>query len=103
MLGWWTIGRASGVGATAGLLALILWPFSSGPGDPVEWPLTAAALAAMVCGLSILLITAGDMLFHRPRSERLRPVRVFDIAVALFLVALGLFRIEQLLGQLPAG
>ncbi len=46
MLGWWTIGRASGLGATAGLIALILWPFYAGAGDGVEWPLASAAVLA---------------------------------------------------------
>ncbi len=102
MLGWWTIGRASGVGATAALVALILWPFYSGAGDKVEWPFAAAASVAGLCGVSILLITAGDMLFHRRRGERIRPVRTFDILLAVALIALSLLQLDQLIGQLPA-
>ena len=102
MLGWWTIGRASGVGATAGLLALILWPLFSGHETSLAWPLGLFAAIAGSCGASILLITAGDMIFHRRRGDRIRPVRAFDIVLGLGLVALSLLQLSDVLGQLPA-
>ena len=89
MLSWWTIGRASGVGVTAALVGLLLWPFYDGEGDALELPLLAAAAASAMCGVSILLITAFDLLFHRPRGERVRPLRAFDFAVAVGLLLLA--------------
>ena len=85
MLRWWTIGRATGAGAASGLAALILWPVYAAVQDPAL-PLYVAALAlAAFCGLSILWITAADLLFHRRRGERLLPLRVFDTLFALLL------------------
>jgi hypothetical protein len=101
MLGWWTIGRASGIGASAGLLALLLWPFYRRYGDPLTWPFAAAAALAAVCGASILLITLGDMAFHR-RGRRIRPVRGFDIGLGLLLVLLAILELQDVQGQLPA-
>jgi hypothetical protein len=101
MLGWWTIGRASGLGASAALVALLLWPMQRGHHDVLFWPLLAAAGLAGFCGASILLITAGDLLFHRRRGQRLRPVRVFDIVLATLLIALCLAQLDDLAGQLP--
>ena len=51
MGGWWTIPRASGLGATAELAALLLWPFYRRYGGGLEWPFAAAALLAGLCGL----------------------------------------------------
>jgi len=102
MLGWWTLGRAGGLGATAGLLALILWPFFSGHEAELVWPLGLLAALAGLCGASILLITAFDMIFHRRRGRRIRPVRAFDIVLGVVLVGLSLLQLSQVLGQLPA-
>jgi hypothetical protein len=101
MLGWWTIGRASGVGAAAALAGLVLWPVQRAYGDALFWPLLAAAGLAGFCGASILLITVGDLLFHRRRGDRLRPVRVFDIVFATLLMTISIAQLEDLAGQLP--
>ncbi len=95
----WTIRRASGVGAGFGLFALLLWPFAYFYPDALYWPLLGAAAAAGLCGCSILLITCADLLFHRPRGRRLRPVRAFDIALGLALVGLALLEAEAAAGQ----
>ena len=100
MFGWWTLGRASGLGATVALLALLLWPFQRGY-ENLLWPFAAAAGLAGICGLSILLITGADMLIHR-RGRRLRPVRAFDLILGLGLVALSLLQLVEVRGQLPA-
>ena len=100
MLGWWTLGRASGLGAVAGLLAALLWPFQRSY-ESLLWPFAAAAGTAGLCGLSILLITGADMLIHR-RGRRLRPVRAFDLIFGLGLVALSLLQLSEVRGQLPA-
>ncbi|HEY0149187.1 MAG TPA: hypothetical protein VGB70_09280 [Allosphingosinicella sp.] len=101
MLGWWTIGRASGVGASAALLALLLWPLWSEKGGALVWPFAASAAVAGLCGVSILLITAFDILTRR-RGRRMRPVRGFDIVLGIGLIALSLAQIHNAAGQLPA-
>lgn len=85
MFEWWTIGRATGVGAVAGLAALILWPTYATFQDPFLPPFVVALAIAAFCGFSILWITAADLLFHRRRGERLIPLRVFDVSLALLL------------------
>lgn len=95
-LSFWTIRRATGVGVTAGLAALILWPFYAAYQEPVLWPFLAALGVAAFCGVSILAITAGDMIF-RDRGESLRPVRAFDIIVGILLAAPSLIQLEALL------
>ena len=52
-----------------------------------------------LCGSSILVITAIDML-RRRRGESLRPVRVFDIALALVLLAPSLIELHALWREL---
>jgi len=101
MAGWWTIGRASGIGASAAVIACLLWPLQRAYGESLIWPLLAAAGLAGLCGVSILLITAGDMLFHRRRGERIRPVRAFDVLLGLALVAISLIQLQDMAGQLP--
>ena len=100
MLDQWTIGRASGIGATAGLLALVLWVLQRAY-ESLTWPLAAASALAGLCGLSILLITAADLIFHRRRGERVRPLRIFDVVLGLSLVVLCLVQLDDLAGQLP--
>ena len=100
MLGWWTIGRASGIGATAGVLALLLWPFQRGY-DSLLWPFAGLAAVAGLCGLSVLFITAVDMVLRR-RGRSIRPVRGFDIVLGAGLVALSLLQLQEVQAQLPA-
>jgi hypothetical protein len=98
MLGWWTIGRATGVGVIAGIAALILWPLYAAYQDRVL-PLFVAALAlAALCGLSILWITAVDLVTHRRRGQRLRAVRTFDVVLALLLMVPSLVQLRALIG-----
>ena len=99
MLDWWTIGRATGIGFSACLLALLLW-LPQRAYESLTWPVAAAAAIAGLCGLSILLITAADLLFHRRRGERVRPLRVFDVVLGFFLVALSLIQLDDMAGQL---
>ena len=96
MLRWWTIGRATGVGITAGLAALLLWPLYAAWQEPVLWPFMAALSVAAVCGVSILLITLVDAVLKR-RARSVRPIRAFDIAIGLLLAVPSLMQIEALL------
>jgi len=82
----WTIGRASGVGAVAGLAALLLWPIYAAWQDPVRpFYLGALALAAL-CGASILAITAIDLARRGQRGGRLLAFRLFDVVLAIALL-----------------
>ena len=99
MLGW-NLARASGAGTIAGLLALIIWPFFRRFGW-LTWPFAILAAVTGLCGLSILLMTAIDMLTRR-RGSRIRPLRGFDLAVGIFMVGLSLLQLEDVEGQLPA-
>ncbi|HEX8578282.1 MAG TPA: hypothetical protein VF655_01645 [Allosphingosinicella sp.] len=97
----WTLGRASGIGVTAALLALLLWPFLAKSEQALLWPFAAGAAVAGLCGASVLLITAFDIVTRR-RGRRIRPVRGFDIALGLGLVLLSLAQLHSAAGQLPA-
>ena len=96
MLKNWTIGRATGLGITAGLAALVLWPIYAAYQERVLSLFIAALGVAAFCGISILLISLGDMFLHR-RGDRLRPVRAFDIIVGLVLAIPSLLQLMTLL------
>jgi hypothetical protein len=90
----WTIPRASGVGVTAELVALLLWPFHF-TAETLDLVFGFAAGVAGLCGASILLMTGLDLLFHRRRGERVRPLRAFDIVLGGALVLLSLVQLDQ--------
>ena len=94
----WTIGRASIAGIVLGLAALLM----IGIRDPRDGGLYFyAALLALTafCGASILWITAFDMR-DRGTSGRMRPVRVFDIAIGLGLLIPSLYAFSRISGPL---
>jgi hypothetical protein len=101
MDGRWTLGRAVGLAATIGLLALLLWPFFAA-NDLVYWAFVAAACLSGLGGAWIVVATMLDLTFHRPRGERLRPVRAFDLVLGGGLFLLALLQLRDALGQLPA-
>ncbi len=96
MLRWWTIGRATGVGVSAGLAALVLWPIYAALQERVLWAFLAALAVAAICGLSILLISVLDAVL-KPRARSLRPIRAFDVAVGLLLAVPSLIQLHALL------
>jgi hypothetical protein len=96
MLSAWTISRATGVGITAGITALILWPIYAAYQERVLWAFIVTLAIAAFCGVSILAITAADMLLRR-RGERLRPVRAFDLVIGLALTVPSLIQLQALL------
>jgi len=96
----WTLGRAVGMGATAGLLVLALWPFLASA-DLLYWPFVVLACFAGLCGAWIVLATMFDLTFHRPRGERLRPVRAFDLVLGGGLFLLAWLQLRDALGLLP--
>lgn len=96
MLKGWTIGRATGIGLTAGLIALVLWPVYAAYQERVLWPFIAALGVAAICGLSILLMTGLDIIL-RKRGQRVRPVRAFDVIIGLGLSVPALLQLNALL------
>ena len=95
----WTIHRATGLGAMAGIAALVLRLFYSASPAIVRLPLLLLCAAAAFCGLSILWITAVDRYRHGRRGERLVPLRAFDVAVALLLAVPSLVMVQALVGE----
>ena len=64
MLGFWTIPRASGIGVVAGLASILLWQAYVAWQEPVRPAYLAALAVTVLCGVTILLLTAADLLFH---------------------------------------
>jgi hypothetical protein len=93
----WTL---VGIGATAELVALALWAFL-GPYPGLFWPFVLLSLVAALAGAWIVLATMFDLTFHRPRGERLRPVRGFDLVLGSGMFLLALLQLRDALGQLP--
>jgi hypothetical protein len=94
----WTL---VGLAATAELLALAMWAFV-GPYESLFWPFLLLSLVAALAGAWIVLATMIDLTFHRPRGERLRPVRGFDLALGAALFVLALLQMRDALGAPPA-
>ncbi len=91
--------RAEGLGATSGLLALILWPFHD-RNAPLHWAFFVLAALAGLCGAYVAAATVVDFTFRR-RGERLRPVRGFDLIVGGGLFLLALLQLRDALGAPP--
>jgi hypothetical protein len=89
----WTIPRATGVGLLCGLAALLVAGTFSLDRDGLLYPYAALLAVTALCGASILWITAFDMR-SRGTSGRMRPIRGFDIAVALALLAPSLYALS---------
>lgn len=98
LLARWTIQRAAVTGFGSGLAALLLSAFVQG--RTMLWVYAALLLLTLLCGASILLISLIDA-HARQRGERVRPIRMFDLAMGTLLAVLpayGLYRIWALLG-----
>jgi hypothetical protein len=94
----WTIGRASIAGIVIGLAALLMIAFRDPRDGGLYLYATLLALTAF-CGGSVLWITAFDMR-ARGTSGRMRPVRGFDIAVGIGLLAPALYGFWRISGPL---
>lgn len=96
----WNLSRASILGIAAGTAALLLAAaLGRLPDGAVHAYATMLAVTAF-CGVSILWITVFDMK-ARGTSGRMRPIRVFDIALGAVLLlpaAYALWRIWSRLG-----
>lgn len=82
----WTIQRASGVGVLCGLAALLIAGLFSTSREGLLYPYAALLGVTALCGASILWITAFDIR-DRGTSGRMRPIRGFDLALGLALLA----------------
>ena len=93
----WTVKRATGTGVVAGFIALVLGIIDYGWPGAFRMAYLAACTITAFCGLSLLWITAVDRLRYGRRGERLVPLRVFDVALALLLALPSLWAISGLL------
>jgi hypothetical protein len=94
----WTL---VGLGVTAELLALALWAFV-GAFQVLFWPFLLLSIVAGLAGAWIVLATMLDLTFHRPRGDRTRPLRGFDLVLGTGLFVLAFLQMRDALGQLPA-
>jgi hypothetical protein len=95
---FWTISRASIGGIVTGVIAVLMVSFRD-PRDVGLYPYAALLVLTAFCGASILWITAFDMK-QRGTSGRMRPVRAFDIAIGLGLLAPALYAFWRISGPL---
>jgi hypothetical protein len=98
LLSGWTVMRATVTGLGFGLAALLLAIFAES--RAALWIYAGLLILTMVCGASILLISLIDA-HARQRGDRVRPIRMFDLAMGALLVlppGYGLYRIWALLG-----
>lgn len=96
MLGWWTIGRATGIGVSAGLVALILWPVHAAWPEPLFWPFVVVLAITAFCGASILLLTLKDI-YHRTRGTIMQRIRIFDVVLGLLLLVPSLSQLDSMI------
>jgi hypothetical protein len=96
----WRIQRASGFGVASGLVALMLAWLSQLWPDLLDYPYALMLAFTAFCGASILWISFFDMR-QRGTSERMRPIRAFDLVIGggLLLPSLyGLWLMRPVLG-----
>jgi hypothetical protein len=95
----WTISRASSVGILAGIAAILVAGLLGTGRGPFLYPYAGLLVATALCGASILWITAFDMR-ARGTSGRMRPIRGFDVALGLALLAPSLYALSLIGPQL---
>ena len=98
LLSAWTTQRAALAGFGFGLAALLVAAFAES--RAVLLVDAGLMLLTFACGASILLISLVDA-HLRQRGERVRPIRMVDVALGAVLVVLpgyGLYRLSILLG-----
>jgi Kef-type K+ transport system membrane component KefB len=99
---YWTLRRASAVGAIAGLAALVLWPFLGLYGPLLLRLFFALAALSGISGFSVLVITLRDMARNSRRGSRMRALRGFDTALGITLLVLSWFELRDAIGLFPA-
>ena len=96
---YWKIQRATGIGVVTGFLAIMIAGLSSLSRDGLLYPYAALLAVTAFCGASILWITMFDMR-TRGTSGRMRPIRGFDIAIALALMLPSLYALSLIWSDL---
>ncbi len=86
-----TISRATGFGAVAGLITILLWIAYGWWPETFVLPYVLGLLVTAGCGLFVLLATARDRYRNPRRGVRIRPIRGFDVAAGLLLAAPALW------------
>lgn len=97
-LSGWTVLRATIAGLGFGLLALLVSAFAES--RAIVYAYAGLLVLTIVCGLSILLILLRDA-HARQRGDRVRPIRIFDLAMGTLLVlpsGYALYRVWPFLG-----
>lgn len=96
MLKAWTIQRAEAFGIPAGVLSAALWAaFPTWP-EALEIPFAVALAVTAFCGVSILWITARDVVHGPTRGKMLRAIRVVDVAIGIVLTVPPLYALRML-------
>ncbi len=95
-----SVPRATGLGAVAGLAAILLWLAYSGAPETFVLPYVAALCVTALCGAYILFATAYDSYRNPRRGVRIRPIRGFDIVAGLLLAAPALWALYPFLPAL---
>ncbi|HWT11628.1 MAG TPA: hypothetical protein VN231_02650 [Allosphingosinicella sp.] len=99
ILGGWTLQRASGVGASAGLAAILIAGLFNTSPSGLLYPYAGLLALTALCGASILWITATDMR-TRGTSGRMRPIRGFDAALGLVLLVPSVYALVRIWPEL---
>jgi hypothetical protein len=100
LISTWTIKRATGSGTVAAGAALLLWAiYMIVEGAAFEKvavvPFGVALAVTAFCGASILVMTLIDVRNHR-RGQRVRAVRIFDVAFGLLLAVPSIVELRSL-------
>lgn len=93
----WTIARATGVGIVAGIAALLLWPAYAILQNPLRMAFAASLAILVFCGLSILCITAADLLLHKRRGRRIHAIRAFDVVLGTLMTIPAILTLPSIL------
>ncbi|HTU12348.1 MAG TPA: hypothetical protein VMG08_15760 [Allosphingosinicella sp.] len=94
----WTVQRAAIAGIGLGLAALLVSAFVESRATLLVY--AGLLILTLLCGVSILLILLRDV-HARQRGDRVRPIRIFDLAMGVLLAlpaGYGLWRVWPLLG-----
>jgi len=84
-------------GVIAAVAALLLWPAHAAFHSALRLPFIAALLLTAAAGVSLVAITASDILTVR-RSRHARPARLFDLALGALLALPASLALQDLIG-----
>ena len=85
--------RATIVGVACGIAAILIAAAIGAWAEALLYPYAILLGITALCGASILWITATDVR-KRGRGGRMRPIRAFDVAIGLALLAPALYALR---------